>query len=74
MPKMIESKKSRTELDDTDDSSITQAMLETAQECVEAMGKEVEGLRGRLARTSQEAKAKLQQEEPTASGSGVSHR
>ena len=62
IPKMIERKTSRTKLDDTDDSSITQAMLETAQECVEAMGKEVEGLHDRLVQTSQEAKAKLQQE------------
>ena len=39
MPKMIESKTSKTKLDDTEDSSISQAMLETAQECVKAMGK-----------------------------------
>ena len=35
-------------------------MLETAQECVKAMNNEVVGLRVRLARTSQEAKEKLQ--------------
>ena len=51
---------SKSEIDDTEDSSISQAMLEMAQECVEAMNNEVVGLRVRLARTSQEAKEKLQ--------------
>ena len=42
---------SKSEIDDTEDSIISQAMLETAQECVEAMDKEVAGLRERFART-----------------------
>ena len=58
----------------TEDSSISQAMLETAQECVEAMGKEVKGLCSRLARTLQEAKANIQQEKPAVSGSRASHK
>ena len=58
----------------TEDSSISQAMLETAQECVDAMNNEVAGLQVRFARTSQEAKEKLQQEKPAISGSGVSHK
>ena len=49
-------------------------MLEMAQECVEAMEKEVTGLREKLTRTSQEAKENLQQEKPTVSGSGMSHK
>ena len=36
----------------TEDSSISQAMLETAQECVEAMNNEVTGLHVTFARTS----------------------
>ena len=51
---------SRSETEVTEDSSISQATLETAQECVEAMEKEVAGLRQRFTRTSQEAKEKLQ--------------
>ena len=47
------------EMDDTEDSSISQAMLEMAQECVEVMNKEVRGLRERLTKNSQEAKEKL---------------
>ena len=43
----------------TEDSSISQDMLEMAQECVEAMEKEVTGLRQRFTRTSQEVKVKL---------------
>ena len=43
----------------TEDSSISQAMLEAAQDCVEAMEKEVAGLQERFTRTSQEAKEKL---------------
>ena len=35
-----------------EDSSISQAMLEMAQECVEAMNNEFAGLRVRFARTS----------------------
>ena len=65
---------SKTEIDDTEDSSIIQAMLEMAHECVEAMEKEVAGLRQRFTRTSQEAKEKLQQEKPAISGSGASHK
>ena len=65
---------SRSETKVTEDSSISQAMLETAQECVEAMEKEVAGLRQRFTRTSQEAKEKLQQEKPVVSGSGASHK
>ena len=53
---------------------ISQVMLEEAQDCVEAMDKEVAGIRERLTRTSQEAKEKLQQEKPTISGSGTSHK
>ena len=60
------------EMDDTADSSISQAMLEMAQECVEVMEKEVAGHRQRFTRTSQEAKVKLQQEKPDVSGSGAS--
>ena len=36
---------SRGEIDTTEDSSISQATLEAAQECVEAMQNEVTGLR-----------------------------
>ena len=49
-------------------------MLEMKKECVEVMNKEVAGLRERLTKTSQEAKKKLQQEKPTVSGSGMSHK
>ena len=49
-------------------------MLETAQECVEAMNNEVAGLRERFTRTSQEDKEKLQQEKPAVSGSRISHK
>ena len=65
---------SKSDIDDTEDSIISQAILEMAQECVEAMDKEVAGLRERFTRTSQEAKEKLQQENPTVSGSGTSHK
>ena len=58
----------------TEDSSISQAMLEMAQECVEAMNKEVAGLRERFARTSRESKEKLQQEKPVGSGLGTGHK
>ena len=57
-----------------EDSSISQVMLEMAQECVEAMEKEVAGLQQRFTRTSQEAKEKLQQEKPVVSGLGASHK
>ena len=49
-------------------------MLETPQECVEVMNKEVAGLRERLTKTSQVAKEKLQQEKPAISGSGTGHK
>ena len=49
-------------------------MLETTQECVEVMNKEVTGLRERLTKISQEAKEKLQQEKLAVSGSGASHK
>ena len=61
-------------MDDTEYSSISQAMLEVAQECVEVMNKKVIGLHERLTKTSQEAKEKLQQEKPAVSGSGTSHK
>ena len=64
----------KIEIDDIKDSSISQAMLEMAQECVEAMNNEVAGLRERFTKTSQEAKEKLQQENPAVSGSGMSHK
>ena len=60
---------SRSDTEVTKDSSISQAMLETAQECVEAMEKEVAGLREKLTRTSQKAKEKI-----AVSGSGTSHK
>ena len=47
---------------------------EAAQDHVEAMDKEVAGLREIFTRTSQEAKEKLQQEKPAVSGSGMSHK
>ena len=47
---------------------------ETEQECVEVMDKEVTGLRERLTRTSQEAKEKLQQQNPAFSGLGMCHK
>ena len=53
---------------------ISQVMLEAAQDCVEAMDKDVAGLRERFTRTSQEAKEKLQKEKPDVSGLGTSHK
>ena len=50
----------REETDAIEDASISQALLDSAQERVEVMQKEVAGLRDRLQRTSQEAKEKLQ--------------
>jgi len=58
--KMKEFTTTREETDATEDASIIQALLDSAQERVEVMQKEVAGLRDRLQRTSQEAKAKLQ--------------
>ena len=65
---------SRSDIEVTEDSSISKAMLETAQECVEAMEKEVAGLRQRFTRTLQEAKEKLQKKKPAISGSRTSHK
>ena len=65
---------SKSEIDSTEDPMISQVMLEVAQDYVEAMDKEVAGLRERFARTSQESKEKLQQEKPAVSGSGMSHK
>ena len=65
---------SKSEIDSTEDPLISQVMLEAAQDCVEAMDKDVAGLREIFARTSQEAKEKLQQENPTVSGSRTSHK
>ena len=50
----------RENTDATEDASISQDLLDSAQESVEVMQKEVTGLRDRLQRASQEAKAKLQ--------------
>ena len=57
--KMKEFTTTREETDATEDASISQALLDSAQERVEVMEKEVAGLRDRLQRTLQEAKAKL---------------
>ena len=64
----------KSEIDSTEDPLISQVMLEVAQDYVEAMDKYVTGLRERFARTSQEAKEKLQKEKPDVSGLGVSHK
>ena len=78
MPKMIESIKefttSKSEIDSVEYPLISQVMLEVAQDCVEAMDKDVAGLRERFARTLQEAKKKLQKEKPDVSGSRTSHK
>ena len=78
MPKMIESIKefttSKIEIDSAEDPLITQVMLEAAQDSVEAMDKDVIGLRERFVKTSQEAKEKLQKEKLDSSGSGMSHK
>ena len=65
---------SRGEIDAIEDSSISQATLEAAQECVKAMQNEVAGLRDKFKQTSQEAKEKLQQEKPAGSGLRTSHK
>ena len=54
--------------------SVDTILEKAAQDCVEDMDKEVAGLREIFARTSQEAKGKLQQEKPAVSGSGTSHK
>ena len=52
-----------------------QAKLPKLQkERAEVMKNEVAELRGKLQKTSQEAKEKLQQETPAGSGSGASHK
>ena len=65
---------SKSEIDSVEDPMISQVMLEAAQYCVEAMDKDVAGLRERFARTSQEAKEKLQQEKLAVSGLRMSHK
>ena len=72
--KMKEFTTTREETDATEDASINQYLLDSAQERVKVMEKEVTGLRDRLQRTSQEAKEKLQQENPTGGGSRASHK
>ena len=72
--KMKEFTTTREKTDATEDASISQSLLDSAQERVEVIQKEVAGLRDRLQRTSQEAKAKLQQENPTGGGSRASHK
>ena len=72
--KMKEFTTTREKIDATEDANISQALLESAQESVEVMQKEVTGLHDRLQRASQEAKAKLQQEKPAGGGSRASHR
>ena len=64
----------REETDATEDANISQAFLDSAQESVEVMQKEVIGLRDRLQRASQEAKEKLQQDKPAGGGSRASHK
>ena len=49
-------------------------MLEATQHCVEAMDKDVVGLREIFARTSQKAKEKLQKEKSDVSGSRTSQK
>ena len=60
----------REQADQTDDSHINQTLLDSAQERAEVMKNEVAELRGKLQKTSQEAKEKLQQETPAGSGLG----
>ena len=72
--KVKEFTSTKEETDATEDASISQALLDSAQESVKVMQKEVEGLRDRLQRASQEAKAKLQQEKPAPGGSRMSHK
>ena len=64
----------RNEIDAAEDSSSSQAMLDSAQERVAVMQDEVAGLRDQFQWTSQEAKEKRQQEKPTGSGSRMSHK
>ena len=69
----------REEIDQTDDSKVDQALIDLARERVEVMKNEVEGLRQKLQKTSQEVKEKLQQEKlqqekPVPGGSRMSHK
>ena len=57
--KMKEFTTTRENTDATEDASISQDLLDSAQESVEVMKKEVEGLCDRLQRASQEAKENL---------------
>ena len=72
--KVTEFTATRNEIDAAEDSSISQAMLDSEQERVESMQNEVAGLRDKFNKASQEAKAKLQQENPAGSGSRASHK
>ena len=72
--KMKEFTTTREKTDAIEDTSISQAFLELAQESVKAMQKEVTGLRDRLQRASQEAKEKLQQEKIAGGGLRASHK
>ena len=72
--KVTEFTATRNEIDAAEDSSISQAMLDSAQERVEVMQNEVAGLRDKFNKASQEAKEKLQQEKPAGSGSRASHK
>ena len=65
---------SKSEIDSVEDPMISQVMMEAAQDCVEAMDKDVARLRERFVKTLQEAKEKLQKEKPYSSGSGTSHK
>ena len=65
---------SKSVIDNTKDSMISQVMLEVAQDCIKAMDKDVAGLKEIFARTSQEAKEMLQKKKPAISGSGTSHK
>ena len=65
---------SKSVIDSTKDPMISQVMLEAAQDCIEAMDKDVAGLKEIFARTSQEAKETLQKKKPVVSGSGTSHK
>ena len=72
--KVMEFTATRNEIDAAEDSNISQAMLDSAQERVKEMQNEVAGLRDKFNKASQEAKEKLQQEKPAGSGSRTSHK
>ena len=65
---------SKSQIDSTEDPMITQVMLETTQDCVEDMDKDIAGLKERFTKTSQESKEMLQQKKSDVSGSGTSHK